>query len=400
MQDYDAMWGQVETLPWCSLVTTGRVGADFFQSLLDSHPEIFVFNGVLFFHQFWEQYLSTVGPDDIDPANLTDDFINKHMEKLNSRLDHQERKDQLGENKDQAIDIDLPLFRQHMVGLLSKRPVTSKNTLTAVYVSYGLCLGQDIGAKKLFFHHIHHIWKLDAYLADFPDSKIISMTRDPRATYVSGIENWRKYNPQEDHPARVLFVLNRTMEDASALKAMPPDRFHVLRLEDLGDESILHSICNWLGVAYDGCLKKSSWGGLRWWGDRLSLNKIPREEEGFSPTIISNNWERKLGTIDKFLLNYLMNDRLECYGYDHKKGSGLVLGLTVLLLIPVPTIYEWRFLSPGYAWTCIKFGHYKRTIAGPVYYFGRLMLFYKALIRRWFGRKFDLPLFRHEKAAS
>ena len=43
--DYAQLWRQVEGLPWCALVTTGRTGTDFFQSLLDSHPEIFVFNG-------------------------------------------------------------------------------------------------------------------------------------------------------------------------------------------------------------------------------------------------------------------------------------------------------------------------------------------------------------------
>ena len=52
--DYAQLWQQVEGLPWCALVTTGRTGTDFFQSLLDSHPEIFVFNGQLYFHNFWQ----------------------------------------------------------------------------------------------------------------------------------------------------------------------------------------------------------------------------------------------------------------------------------------------------------------------------------------------------------
>jgi len=400
MQDYEKIWRHAETLPWCALVTTGRVGTDFLQSLLDSHPEIHVFNGVLFFHQFWENSACARNPDGIDPADLTDEFIGLHLEKLKSRYDHQERKDQLGDNKDQSVDIDLPLFRQHMVGLLARRPVTSKNTLSAVYIAYAQCLGQDLSSKKLFFHHIHHIWKLDRYLADFPDSKIISMTRDPRATFVSGIENWRKYSTQEDHPARVLFVLNRTLEDAGALKANGPDKFHVLRLEDLGDEAILHEVCDWLGVAYDECMKKSSWAGLRWWGDRLSPKEIPKEEEGFSATITNNNWQQRLGWVDRYVLTYLMADRLACYGYTVKPTSGVVAALLVFLLIPYPMTYEWRFFSPGFLLNCIKAGNHKRVLAGPIYYVGRLALFYKFLFRKWSGAKFDLPLFRHPKDVS
>ena len=48
--NYEEIWEHTENLPWCALVTTGRVGTDFFQSLLDSHPEIFVYNGILFFY--------------------------------------------------------------------------------------------------------------------------------------------------------------------------------------------------------------------------------------------------------------------------------------------------------------------------------------------------------------
>ena len=47
MVDYEKVWKHVENLPWCALVATGRVGSDFFQSLLDGHSEIFVFNGHL-----------------------------------------------------------------------------------------------------------------------------------------------------------------------------------------------------------------------------------------------------------------------------------------------------------------------------------------------------------------
>ena len=38
--NYDQIWQKMEDLPWCALVTSGRNGSDYFQSLLDSHPEV------------------------------------------------------------------------------------------------------------------------------------------------------------------------------------------------------------------------------------------------------------------------------------------------------------------------------------------------------------------------
>ena len=41
-------------IPSCALISTGRTGTDFLQSLLDSHPEVLTFNGTLFFYSFWD----------------------------------------------------------------------------------------------------------------------------------------------------------------------------------------------------------------------------------------------------------------------------------------------------------------------------------------------------------
>ena len=183
---------------------------------------------------------------------------------------------------DQSINIDIDQFRGHCIGFLKLRSLSSRNFLQTEYLAYALCLGQSIKKKKIFFHHHHHIWILGPYLKDFPDSKIISMTRDPRATYVSGVEHWRKYDPSNhDNLRRVFFILNRTIEDAYPLKEYTTN-FKVLKLEDLEDEQILNSICEWLGVSFDPCLRQSTWAGMRWWGDRISGKQPHKNELGFS----------------------------------------------------------------------------------------------------------------------
>ena len=51
--DRSATMERLLKLPACTLVTTGRTGTDFLQSLLDSHTQVLTFNGVLFFQTFW-----------------------------------------------------------------------------------------------------------------------------------------------------------------------------------------------------------------------------------------------------------------------------------------------------------------------------------------------------------
>ena len=116
--DYADLWSHVEDLPWCALVTTGRAGTDFLQSLLDSHSEILVFNGQLHFHPFWAIARSTQLKEDLVLEDIVDEFIGANIAKLKSRYDTTERKGQLGADRNQSIDIDVPTFRSHVINFL------------------------------------------------------------------------------------------------------------------------------------------------------------------------------------------------------------------------------------------------------------------------------------------
>ena len=132
------------------------------------------------------------------------------------------------------------------------------------------------------------------------------MTRDPRASYVSGVENWNKYSKLSKEPSHNYFVLKRTIEDALYLETLGKD-YRVLKLEDLGQKKVLENFfCSWAGVSFNKSMLYSTWNGLRWWGDKLSTSKIKEKETGFSPSIIKNKWEEKLGIIEQISLNFIV----------------------------------------------------------------------------------------------
>lgn len=395
--DYADIWKRVETLPWCTLVTTGRTGSDLFQSLLDSHPELFVFNGKLFFHTFWESAHSVVPDREPVLSDLLDEFIETHMAAFKSKYDPDERKDQLGDNRDQSIDISTDEIKTHVTGLLDGKPVTSRNVFTAIYVAYELCLKRDISAKKLFFHHIHHVRKIDAYMADFPDSKIICMTRDPRALYVSGVENWRRHQATADNPSYPLYILWRAVDEIAPLEKYDDGRLRVLKLEDLAEEQTLHAVCEWLGISFNACMKESTWAGMRWWGDEVSQNQIPENERGFSKTMTRNKWEQKLDAFDKFRLNYLLVDVLEWYGYPCYRHDGIFIAALMALAILVPMRYERRYLAPRYLGRALAEINPRKFIASFYHPFRRVIHFYKWFYRRNFGSFFTAPYLRQSE---
>lgn len=399
--NYEKIWQQVSNLPWCVLVTTGRTGSDLFQSLLDSHPEIFVFNATLFFHTFWQvAYTAAVereGRGEPVLNDLLDELLGKHIQSFKSHYDTRERKDQLGDTRDQSIDIDLGDIKQHVTGLLAGQKITSRNVLTAVYVAYELCLKRDLTKKKFFFHHIHHVRKVDAYMADFQDSKIICMTRDPRALYVSGVENWRRDQPIADNPSYPLYILWRAIDEIRPLEIYNDGRLRVLKLEDLAHEKTLRAIADWFGVSFDPCMMESTWGGMRWWGDKVSRNEIPEGERGFSKTMTANKWEQKLGALDKAVLNYLFADIFDWYCYPNNRKDGIVMAVLMALAILLPTGYERRYLSPRYLLRALAAGNLRKFLASFYHPLRRMVHFYNWFYRRNFGTFFTVPYLGGDK---
>ena len=128
---YADIMAHLKKLQPYKLTTTGRTGTDFLQSLLDSHTEVLTFNGSFWFHDFWNNSKCTK-TDNIIISDLLDEFVGINLDKLKSKYDVRERKDSLGDNGDQSIDIDLAFFKTGAIKLLHGRKVTSRNFFLAV----------------------------------------------------------------------------------------------------------------------------------------------------------------------------------------------------------------------------------------------------------------------------
>lgn len=395
MTDYASIWNKVENLPWCTLVASGRTGSDAFQSQLDSHPEIFLIPGSFHFHGFWANSAAAAGFEgELSPADIADEFIGYFFRKLKTRYDPEERMGNLGDNMDQSIDIPIPAFREHLIGMMGQCPITSRYFTQAVYVAYSLAAGQDIKFKKLFFDHVHHVRKVSSVISDFPDCKVICMTRDPRAAYVSGIDHWRLNHPDALSPSYPLYVLQRIMDEPAPL-AEYSDKFRVMRLEDLADEEVWKNVCDWLGISFCPQVMQSTWGGLRWWGDRISDIKPDRfmNERDFTAAIRKNKWDQKLSELDKYVFNYLLYDRLRQCGYPCEAKPGILPLIKTVAAIVLPTTYELCDLSPKNIFILLWKRRFREVVAIFYHYCRRVNYYFQLLSRRLGRENYNLPLF-------
>lgn len=387
--DYSAQMRHLQQLPACGLVTTGRTGSDYLQSLLDSHPEVLTFNGNLSFYKDWRNSVCRTARI-VDIGDCVDEFIGRHIDRLKSKYDVLERKHQLGPSDDQCVDIDTQAFRAHAIGLLGQSDTSSRAVLLAIYGAYNLCLGHPLLEKRVLFHHAHHSDELDCFLGDFPQASILVTTRDPRATFVSGIENWRDFSLERDSEEHLYGYIKRILEDSTpyASRGRP---YAAVRLEDLPGPRVVEELRRWLGIRADPCLTVSTWAGLEWHGDALSKRRY--KSSGWNPVQTHNAWAHRLGRMDKYVLNYIMRDRLSHYGYPVDGGRWWD-GVVVLFLLVLPLKYERRFLTPTYIASKIRSGRksdWGQLVSGPVYYLLRVRLFFSYWGQTVRGAPFNGP---------
>ena len=377
---YHRWMTHLQSLPMVALVTTGRTGSDFLQSLLDSHPQIATFNGhFAVYSEFFKSALTFRGAGG-KAADAADEFIGQYLYKLVSRYDIQEAKDKLGERSDESFTIDTTEFKAHLVGLMGERPLTSRDFLLAIYGAYNLCLGQKIGNAKIIFHHPHMDYEFRLFVKDFPTTRVVFSSRDPRANFCSHVEHFRRYYPTHDNQSHLYTCLKMLLEDSAIAEELGLSYISI-RLEDMPREDILREFARWLGVDFSDSMLRSTWAGLDWHGDRLSKNSFAAT--GWSENRTENGWRHRLGRMEQYVLNYIMNARLIHYCYP-AKPVGLLDSFFVAFLILLPFKYERRFISAGYIWCILRDGNTSMRLQltlTPLFYWRRICLCYRFYLR-------------------
>jgi hypothetical protein len=371
---YQQISDHIKQLQIVTLVTTGRTGSDFFQSLLDGHPQILQLPGHWFFHEFWDASLCKGNLSD-----LINEFIwfrgqTFHYFKFKSVYHVTERMHELGPSKNESFEVSTIDFHEHMMKLMKILPLDAKNFFLAIHAAYALANQMDISQSKMIFYHIHHIDKLERFSIDFKNFSTICTIRDPRNTIISGIENWKKFNVNTYTPMHLYFILERNIKESTDIYKFTNNIF-TLRLEDLHKKGrdVLNHFCQYYGLDFNQSMMQSTFMGKLWWGDQIS-GKYLNE---FNPSIDLEKWHGKITHLELVVFEFLIKPRLEHNQYSLSSNYPKML---LLFLIPLalllPMKYEIKILRFNLHKNKHNLFRIKCFLQSIIYYLLRLKLYY------------------------
>jgi hypothetical protein len=345
-----------------SIVFWGRSGSTFLQSLLDNHPQLLsigpsFFSTVTEYPKIWDIIINLKPQSlyevieifshmfDIDhPYSISKEFYLFSQEK--SKLKH------LFMIFCHKIVNKITISRQNYI----LQAETRKQFFIIIHYAYALALGQDIRKKQQIIHQLHlaeDTYTLSQMLQDFPDLRIIGMTRHPIKGLYSQLNHTvleqKKIDPNLDYPDIVYsgYYINRyrhILMGWRRAELMLNKPIYGIWLEHLHEapEQTLRQLTSWLGIEWHPRLLESTQDGIPFEIPSGVHEKIFKTSQVFDPERVNyNHWKSKINEIEAFTLEGLLQKDLNNSGIVHIPN--FQHNLSYLLLF-VPTQIEWQAL--------------------------------------------------------
>ena len=149
--------------------------------------------------------------------------------------------------------------------------------------------------KKVLLLHPHEQNICIEFNKIFPSSKFLIPIRNPIKVYYSLIETRRtkcnlyhnKYYPR-----------GGLVELVDGLDNFRKNNFDmkIIKLEKLGKntEMEMKKVCDYIGINFDNVLLKSTFGGLKYWGNTINLQRNSYEEKNYDSFINANKTDLKV----------------------------------------------------------------------------------------------------------
>ena len=122
----------MKKIKYIILITNGRSGSEFFQSLLDGHSEITSFPGIFNLEEFYKYTLNASSSSEI--VNY---FIKKYNFYFKSKLNLEERLNKLGKNKNKNFFVKKEVFKNEFQNIFDiKKKNNIKHLIYCLHYSY------------------------------------------------------------------------------------------------------------------------------------------------------------------------------------------------------------------------------------------------------------------------
>lgn len=378
-----------------SIFAWGSSGSNFFQSLLDFHPQILMFPGANFFHyhtNYWDEYMEVKQENPfLNIYHMLDSFIFNHIFLFDGKALATDKKyDSLGPDGNTSLFADQNIFKKHVLTLYGifqkqKYPLSRKLFLSLLYYAYALTLERDIGSIKYIVHPIHspnHYDDIKNCKSDFPNMRSIVTYRHPLKSLHSNLRIRTKIS--EDIESIEDTVYNGTFNKFYKFQLCGYLNAHnqfdlpvyYLNIEDLHQtpKKYLQDICNWLDIQWHDNLMKSTFNDLQYWGSSHDRKKL----SGFSPTYHQHEkWKPYFNENDSRVMFALCNQTYPDLNFEKPKAKGKdILPLFIFLPAKLETL---AFLK------ALKANEYSKLRQAFKHYLERILATYKF----WLNERID-----------
>ena len=292
------------------LIGFGRSGIDFLQSLFDKHYQISQFPGEFFFDNFFNKVKNNISKEKIAKV-----FLEQHPHFFDSRLNNTERHDCLGVNKNEFFLINKKKFIKKFI-IITKN-ICKKEIFVNLHLAYSYACGENLKKKKIIIFNAHQIEQLHYF--DDIDYKIFYNIRHPLSSLTSSIKHWLIYEDGKYVGSWWLYYqikrIFKSLKEAMSLSK----EIYIIKLDVLhkNNELVMKKICKILKIRFNKCLKKSTYMGKKWWGDKLSVNYLNGINKNFIDKIDNNLFYAN----DKNYLKHYLKPILKKYDYKIKNNS-------------------------------------------------------------------------------
>lgn len=371
---------------------SGRAGNNFVLTLFDSHPEIIACNWV---HYVYSYLLTRFGPDDPLDSREAGRFI---MEESYFRYVFNEPNEKLAAEMIRfGADPDSPLDRTRARRFFTERIlavplVRRRDLITGAYLAFLYGRGMDpdraryimvADAVSLRDENVLQGFSgrvMDLMVQDFPNAKLISLVRDPRANFASNRHQF--VNSQGNMHGIHLGNLFETLHDLSARrltmgrgtvflfwlcffaatsrtiygkKRQYADHFLTLRNEDINLDFVatMRRFCDWLGVSFLKEWEKPNyaptsvgrpWRGTGAYNSRYQTHldgPLPNDPQEVADRVtgpnryVTERWKQRMSRREIEIVELLFREEMQDCGYRFQyPRSGGVPSLGRLLLGP------------------------------------------------------------------
>jgi hypothetical protein len=354
------------------LVSGGRNGSLFLQSLTDGHPEILQLPGIFLVDTFFDK-IQLMCNRRIENQSyvIASAFIEQHPEFFDSRINTIHRMGELGINQRDYFTVDALKFIEIYSKITVLEALDWYQIISNIHLAWSEAAGLDMTLKKVILIHIHHAKRLKRLknIYSISNFRVVFMERDMLPSLVSELDGWKSYFAKYHKKPLALdfysWSLNRKLlEPIRVIELDDKARSILLEALHIKTREVMVEFCKFLNINFNDCMLSSTFGAKLWWGDQLGEMK-----NGLNINFRNKLDESKFFQWEIDLLQRFVSSRRQISGY---KGS---------VARPRSAVY---FLLPGKMELQIFFNLLSsiKSIGSLLYALRSVVLFHKIILNK------------------